>query len=312
MRLKTKNKLNFAERVALESVWILCRLVSITPRWFRYYIFADVIYFFVYRCCRYRVKVVDKNLRNSFPDKSTEELSKIRSGFYHYLAEVMVSTISLAGRDPRKTILSNTDGAIKDLRAKTQGKSWVALTAHFGLWEYLIFWAQFADQSLIAVYHPLENKIFDELFRRLRNHQNVVTVPLKDTIRYCLEHSDGVDGRNYVLGLIADQNPPRRPNSEWFKFMNQDTIFFDGGEKIALKLKLPVYFVYQSRIKRGVYQFEYKLIHDGEQPVEPYDITRRYVEMLEHEINQNPHLWLWSHRRWKHNPKKWKYMKQQS
>ncbi len=310
MSTRAKNNLSFGQKVALEVIWWLCRAVSITPRWFRYHFLADCIFFLVYHCLSYRVKVVDKNLRNSFPEKSEEQRKKIRKAFYHYLAEVMMSTISLAGGGPEKTILSNTEGApISELKNKTKGQSWVALTAHFGLWEYLMFWAQYADQTLVAVYHPLENIIFDELFRRLRNHRNVVTVPLKDTIRFCLEHQDGVNGLNYVIGLIADQNPPRRPNSEWFKFLNQDSIFFDGGEKIALKLNLPVYFIYQRQVKRGEYSFEYKMIHDGVESVEPYEITRRYITMLEQVIQESPHLWLWSHRRWKHNPKVWKRKK---
>ncbi len=308
----SNSKLNFWERVALEIIWFSCRTVAILPHWFRYYVIADGLYFLLYTCLKYRVKVVDKNLENSFPEKSESERKEIRKQFYHYLAEIFVSSLSLASKRSRKTILSNAEGApISKMRAETIGQSWVALTAHYGLWEYLIFWAQYADQSLIAVYHPLENKIFDELFRRLRNHQNVVTVPLKETIRFCLDHQDGVEGRNYVIGLIADQNPPRRPNSEWFKFLNQDSIFFDGGEKIALKLKLPVYFIYQRRISRGMYQYEYDLIHDGVESVEPYEITRRYIERLERLIQETPHLWLWSHRRWKHDPNKWKYSKQQ-
>lgn len=310
--MKIRNRFSFWQRVALELVWLKCRIISVMPHWFRYYVIADLLYFLLYKCLKYRVKVVDKNLANSFPEKSESERHEIRKQFYHYLAEIFVSTISLASRRSRKTILSNTEGApISKMRAETIGQSWVALTAHYGLWEYLIFWAQYADQSLVAVYHPLENKIFDELFRRLRNHQNVVTVPLKETIRFCLDHHDGVEGRNYVIGLIADQNPPRRPNSEWFKFLNQDSIFFDGGEKIALKLKLPVYFIYQRRISRGMYQYEYDLIHDGIESVESYEITRRYIERLERLIQETPHLWLWSHRRWKHDPNKWKHSKQQ-
>ncbi len=302
--MKSSN-LNFWQRVALESVWFSCRVVSVLPRWFRYYVIAELIYFFVYRCCRYRIKVVDKNLKNSFPEKSEQERRAIRKQFYHYLAEVIVSTISLASKRSKEAILSNTEGApISKFREITHGQSWVALTAHYGLWEYLMFWAQFSNQSLVAVYHPLENKIFDELFRRLRNHKNVVTVPLKETVRFCLEHQDGVNGLNYVVGLIADQNPPRRPTSKWFTFLNQDSIFFDGGEKIALKLKLPVYFIYQKRIRRGIYQFEYELIHDGVEGVEPHEITRRYIEKLELLIQETPHLWLWSHRRWKYDPNK--------
>ncbi len=308
--MSKRSKLNFGQKVALEIIWFLCKVVSITPYWFKYYLLADTIYFLVYHCFGYRVKIVNKNLHNSFPQKSEAEITAIRKGFYHYLSEVMVSTIALAGGRPQESIISdNNSDTINRLKQETAGRSWVALTAHYGLWEYFMFWGKFADQALIAVYHPLENQIFEELFYRLRNHKNVKTVPLKETVRYCLEHQDGVDGLNYVLGLIADQNPPRRPNSEWFKFLNQDSIFFDGGEKIALKLKLPVYFVYQRRIGRGRYELDYELIHDGVESIEPYEITRRYTQKLERVIIENPQLWLWSHRRWKHDPKRWKRRK---
>ena len=31
-----------------------------------------------------------------------------------------------------------------------------------------------------------------------------------------------------------------------------------------------------------------------------YQLTERYMRLLEQEIQANPHLWLWTHRRWKH------------
>ncbi len=304
------NDLNPWQRFEVSAIFAFCRVVSIMPHWFKYYVLAEVIYFFAYVCCRYRTKVVDKNLFNSFPELSDNERAKIRRDYYRYLSEVMVSTIALAGGSPSKVLFRDyEDSPISRLKAETVGKSWVALTAHQGLWEYFMFWGQYASQTLLAVYHPLENKVFDEVFRRLRCHKNVETVALKDTIRFCLEHQEGVNGLNYVLGLIADQNPPRRPNSEWFNFLNQKTIFFDGGEKIALKLKLPIYFAYQRRLRRGIYEMDYELIHDGIEEVEPYEITRRYIEKLERVIRENPYLWLWSHRRWKHNPNKWKWQK---
>ncbi len=308
---KSKSKLNFGQKILLEVVWLFCRFISILPHWFKYYIFADVVYFLIYHCLRYRVAVTDKNLRNSFPELSDEERAKIRKEYYHYLSEVMVSTIALAGGHPQRSIIpQNSDNTpIAELKAKTAGQSWVALTAHYGLWEYLMFWAEYSDQAMIAVYHPLENDVFEHLFKRLRGHKNVHTVAAKETVRFCMEHKEGIDGKNYLIGLIADQNPPRRPNSQWFKFLNQDSIFFDGGEKLALKLGLPVYFIFQRRISRGVYEFCYELIHDGVESVEPYEITRRYIEKLERVIRQEPSLWLWSHRRWKHDPNKWKHKK---
>ena len=31
-----------------------------------------------------------------------------------------------------------------------------------------------------------------------------------------------------------------------------------------------------------------------------YQLTELYMSRLEQEIEDTPHLWLWSHRRWKH------------
>ena len=95
-------------------------------------------------------------------------------------------------------------------------------------------------------------------------------------------------------------NPPRRPDSRWFRFLNQDTIFFDGGEKLALRCQLPVYFVKMERLRRGRYEMSFELIYDGKEEVAEYEITQRYVRMLEAEIRRRPELWMWSHRRWKH------------
>ena len=124
---------------------------------------------------------------------------------------------------------------------------------------------------------------------------------MKESLRFYLRNrAGGIGGRNLVMGLIADQNPPRRPDSRWFRFLNQDTIFFDGGEKLALRCQLPVYFVKMERLRRGRYEMSFELIYDGKEEVAEYEITQRYVRMLEAEIRRRPELWMWSHRRWKH------------
>ena len=139
------------------------------------------------------------------------------------------------------------------------------------------------------------------LQQRLRNYENSMTVAMKDSLRFYLRNRErGIEGKNLVMGLIADQNPPRRPDSHWFRFLNQDTIFFDGGEKLALRCNLPVYFVRMERLQRGRYQMSFEPIYDGVEEVAEYEITERYVRRLEAMICEHPELWMWSHRRWKH------------
>ena len=80
----------------------------------------------------------------------------------------------------------------------------------------------------------------------------------------------------------------------------QDTPFFSGIEKMALKLKMPVYFMHVRKVAPRHYEAEFKLVYDGVEPVAEHQITERYIALLEAMIRESPELWMWSHRRWKH------------
>ncbi len=299
----SRGKLNIGQRIMLDVIWALCCFVGFLPHFVQFRILAPLLKFIFYRVLKYRLGVVMQNLRNSFPERSEAELNSICSGFYTTLSEIAISTIALANGRSSKNILPQDgalcEGDVRYLKEVTSTTSWVALTAHYGLWEYMLFWSKFSSQRLLAVYHPLKSPVFDELFKRLRNHDKVEPVPSKDTLRLVMRHGVTYRGESYLLGLIADQSARSRSNSNWYRFLNQDTVFFDGGEKIALRIKLPVRFIYQHRLSPGRYEMCSRLIWDGEEAVEAGEITRRYVEMLESVIVKQPELWLWSHKRWK-------------
>ena len=150
-RQKSPN-LGFWGRIGLESLWIFCKFFSILPYWFRYYVVEPVV-FGALRLLRYRYRVVTENLRNSFPEKSPEELRAIRRGFYRTLAEIFVDTFSLAGLTDEKC---RQVVVVKDLEkqmAAVEGRDWIALTAHLGCWEYCSFWGIIVpSQVVVAVY----------------------------------------------------------------------------------------------------------------------------------------------------------------
>ena len=289
------------QRIGLESLWLGARVFAAMPYWFKYYVVENLIFVLLRYCLRYRMKVVKTNLRNSFPEKDERELAVIRRRFYRTLAEIFVDTINLAGLTPEKGRSLLTVKGLEEQKERVGGRDWIAMTAHFGCWEYCSFWGYDPTQIVVAVYHPLRSRIVEAFYQRLRNGDYATTVAMKESLRFYLRNrAGGIGGRNLVMGLIADQNPPRRPDSRWFRFLNQDTIFFDGGEKLALRCQLPVYFVKMERLRRGRYEMSFELIYDGKEEVAEYEITQRYVRMLEAEIRRRPELWMWSHRRWKH------------
>jgi KDO2-lipid IV(A) lauroyltransferase len=297
--------LKWHQKVGLELLWFFSLITSYTPRFFKYYILKPIVAF-ILRISGYRYKVIKTNLRNSFPQKNEKEINKIARRYYSFLGEVVIDTINLVGAsEKRKDYVADWVNS-KEMNEKLCGKDWIAVGAHYGCWEYMLLWSrQLQDSKLMGVYHPMESIVFEHFYRRLRNvSDKLLQVPMKQTILYFLRNRKS--GYGTVMGLVADQSPTLRPDSHWFKFLNQDTAFHDGAEAMALKFKLPVYFAYSKRIAPGRYQIRFDEIYNGTEEVAPHEITERYVRKLESMILECPELWMWSHKRWKHTPEKQK------
>lgn len=304
MRLKNDSaKLNFWQRVGLESMWILCKFISVLPYFVQYYIVQELIYFVVFHCIRYRRKLVTKNLRDSFPEMSDAEIATIRRKFYRNLAEVMVNTVVMARMSKeecmRRMVFTNNDEIIAILG----DRNCIAMTSHLGCWEYYGFWGMWLpNHILVAVYHKIHNEIINELYKRLRDHERELPVASYDSLRFFIRNSKGYEGKRLALGLISDQNPPRLPDSHWYRFLNRDTLFFEGSEQLATKFGIPVFYVRQRKVRRGYYDASMEMIYDGVEQIAQYEMTERYVRLLEEDIKACPEMWVWSHRRWKHRP----------
>ena len=298
--MANKNGLNITQKISLELLWILCRGFALLPHCIRHHIFGNVCYFVLCYVINYRNKVIMDNLRRSFPDKTEKELCKICRGTYRNLAEQIINTLSQSGVSDKTLMRRMNVIDAEQVRKEIGNRSAIMLTAHFGPWEAgstvsLVV----PDQTFVAVYHKLTNTVVDELMKRIRQHTNVELVDMKRTMRHFV---DNKDKRPMAMGLIADQNPVLRANMHWYKFLHQWTAFFEGGEVLALKYNLPVYYFSPRRLSAGHYEGRFTLIYDGEEKVEPYTITERYVRLLENDINAHPEMWMWSHRRWKHTP----------
>ena len=288
----------------MEVLWGLCYAIGCTPRWFRFGLLLP-LFSFILRLLRYRKAVVIENLTKSFPEKSAQEIRDIARRFYDTLAEVIVTTVSLAAatpeRDSNAIIWRDVEAHIE----RNRGRDWVAMAAHFGSWEFYPLWSwDDPNCQFMSVYHTLKSEVFEHFYRRMRSRlsPNISRVPMKDTLRHYLRHR--TSERTTVIGLISDQSPRLLADSKWLDFLNQKTLFIEGGERIALKFGLPVYFVDAERVRYGEYRASLVELYDGKEVVEDGVITQRYAEALERLIRRNPELWMWSHKRWKHTPEK--------
>lgn len=295
--------LRWYQRLALELLWALCSTIGYMPRWIRHGILQRFIYILL-RMIRYRYGVMRSNISLSFPEKSPQEVKQIIRGSYNTLAEVIIDTICLAGAKRRGDLNHVTWVNADEHRVRTKGRDWIAMASHFGCWEYFPLWSLTdSNTHFMGVYHPLKNAVFEHLYRRLRNFApNYHQVTMQDTVRHYIKNRSA--DRGIALGLISDQTPNLRADTEWFDFFGRKTAFIDGSEKLAMRFHIPIYFVHVERVKAGHIAVRFDEIYDGVEEVEPNEITRRYVVALESMIREHPELWLWSHKRWKHTPEK--------
>jgi KDO2-lipid IV(A) lauroyltransferase len=61
-----------------------------------------------------------------------------------------------------------------------------------------------------------------------------------------------------------------------------------------------VVFIHFTKTRRGYYVAHPELAAVEPQNLPETEITKNYIQYLERVIRANPEMWVWSHRRWKH------------
>ena len=295
-----EGRMSFGARI----LWVLCRAVAITPAWFHYGCLGSFIYFLMRYVVRYRRKLIIAQLAKSFPEWSEQRVANVCNDYYRFLAQTFIGTATIAGMSYKKRLEVLEVTLSEEIKKVVEGRDFVYMSSHHNFWEFAQFSAlRFEGHKAIYAYHPLTSKVWDELYFHLRVSKDGLPVPSGQLIRYYLEHrKDGVDGRRMLLGLIADQNAAPKGEVHWYNFLNRPTIFFEGGEQLAMKFHMPVLYLGMSYVAPGKYKGEVTLLYDGYESVEKHEITERYVRQLERDILREPAHWMWSHRRWKFYP----------
>lgn len=273
---------------------------AILPMW-ALYLLSDILYVFVYKIGRYRLKVVRRNLTASFPDKSKVELRQMEQAFYHHFTDYIVETIKLAHISleelQRRAFLKNPE--LVDQLMEKGHTCFVLLMGHYGNWEWFSgSTSRFKNSRIYQIYRPLKNQAFDRLFIRLRTQFGSYGIKKQDTVREVIQLKK--DKTPCVVIFIADQTPSRNNLHYWTQFLHQDSAILTGPERLARKLDLPVIFLDTQQVKRGYYTVDMKLITETPKETPENWITEQYTRMMERCILREPAYWLWTHKRWKH------------
>ncbi|MEN8156220.1 MAG: lysophospholipid acyltransferase family protein [Bacteroidota bacterium] len=264
------------------------------------FLFSDLLYLINYHVVGYRKKVVFDNLTKAFPELNQVEIRKIAKRFYHHLSDLILeSALShfLSEKRTSKRFTYRNPELLDDLFKK--GKHVMAVTAHYGNWEYLSTLNLATDHQVMAIYKPLKNKYFNRMVIQNRTRFGVEVTPMEQVARALFNYQR--EGKTSLTIFLSDQSPRFREIQYWTRFLGRDTPLYLGTEKLARKLDAAVVFIKIRKKARGRYEAEFELICEEPGQMKPHEITNSHVRILENLIREEPAYWLWSHRRWKHS-----------
>jgi KDO2-lipid IV(A) lauroyltransferase len=275
------------------------RIVSLLP-FPILYVLSDLLKFLLQYIIRYRRSVILENLKNSFPEKDHKEIRKLMRQFYRNLADITLETIKLRSISPANLKKRVNFDKIEILNHAFQHHDNVIIAlAHRGCWEWI-------GQALglvspltgYGITKPLTHEYFDDYMESLRTRFNPgSTISFRQTYRTLVRHKK--EGHVAFYLIAADQTPHLDEINYWSNFLNQDTPFYLGIEKMAVSLDLPVVFLDIHRVGRGRYDVDFQIITYDPKSTSNLEIMEKYIRLLESSIINDPSNWLWSHRRWK-------------
>lgn len=264
------------------------------------YVLSDGLYYILYYIIGYRRKVVRENLIKSFPEKETSEIVHIEKKFYHYICDYFLEEVKLLKMPPEELLRRMTYINKSEYLQKVEDYGGIVLLIpHYANFEWITGMGMIMnpDHVPVQVYKPLSNPYLDKLFLKLRSRFGGYNVAKHSTGRELLKLRR--DKKKMAIGLITDQSPSAVDSRHWTTFLNQETAFMSGAERIAKMLKFPVFYCELKRLKRGYCEVSFELLTDFPQDLSDGEVTELFAKKVESTIIREPAYWFWSHKRWK-------------
>jgi KDO2-lipid IV(A) lauroyltransferase len=253
-----------------------------------------------------RRTIASENLRTAYGnDLSDRQIEKIIRRLYLHLASVGIDFVKL----PRIVNASNwqdyfeVEGLEFARKALEAGTGIIFVTGHVGNWEVLGCAMQFLfNQPVHSIAKHMENPFTDRFFTKLREDGGQKIIFTENAAREIIK----VLKHNKLLGILVDQNA--KENSIFVDFFGQKAATTRSAATLSLKMGAPIIMLFARRIA-GHYKFKIsvskpiEIEKTGNLEKDVFNLTQLYTTIIESHIRENPHEWLWIHRRWKTRPR---------
>lgn len=286
------------ERIIFLLVYPIIYIFSKLPLSILYGI-SNLIYYLIYYIIGYRKKTVRKNIALCFPNKTEKERLWIEKKSFRHFIDIFIEMLKgfgISQKDLDKRYKYMNPEIFRELEAS--GKSVILLGAHQGNWEWLFNINHHTSIQCYGAYKKVENKYFDKYVKENRGRFGCNFLPTKETIPQILKNY-----KNHVqsmYGLLSDQSPQIHKTHYWSNFFGHTVPIHTGAEMLAKRFKFHVIYMHIEMPKRGYYEITFEKLSAVGNETSEYPLTDIYLRKLEKDITENPTIYFWTHKRFKH------------
>lgn len=261
---------------------------------------AKILAVFLFYVVPIRKKTVLGNLAKAFPQKSEKELKQLAYKNYYSFCITLIEIMCVPKltRDKLHAIVKCTKlDFIKERYELNKGV--IVCTAHFGNWELgaLSVSSQLGIPFTVLA-KPQRNKKVAGWLTKMREKFGSREVMLGASVR---ELYKGILEKG-IVGIVGDQRGPKEGRR--IKYFGIDTPVYHGISSIALKTGAPIITVMIVRNDNYTYDAVVEEVNVNNLPEDKeeqiYEVSQRYMDILEKHVSANPEQWFWMHKIWKY------------
>ncbi len=234
-------------------------------------------------------KIMEKNLKNCFPNTTYSYRKKIILSTWEHFGSVIGELSHWHNMGKREFF-----DRIKIINPHNMPRSRaLIISGHIGNWELISKIAREYSINLTLVYRPSNNPYTDNLINKLRNSYNIPLIPkgAKGVKKILQELKNG-----RVVGMMIDQKMDEGISVPFFK---KDAMTTTLPATLALKYKVPIIMSRIIKTGNAKYTAEFCEHLKITSTDTKFSIMKKINSILEKWIIETPEQWFWFHNRWK-------------
>ncbi|MFZ0469666.1 MAG: lysophospholipid acyltransferase family protein [Thiogranum sp.] len=244
-----------------------------------------------------KTRIIRRNLKVAFPEKSPEELDQLVKGIWGTLGSIVAEyphlpTICGTQAEQRLEIVMQDKFPVFEL----SGKPAVFVTAHLGNWEIGAATIAHLGVPLTVVYTALTNPRMDRLLRNAREALGYRMVERGSAARELVRRLKA----GTSVGLIVDQ---RVDAGEPVPFFGADMLTSVTPAQLALRFDCDLIPVQVQRLEGARFRVTFHRAVKADDPTHEtsaqiMQMTRKINALFESWIRERPQEWMCTKRRW--------------